>query len=146
MNTRITLTAITLGMMTLAGCSSMSGEDKMMAKPAAEAAPVTTTVETVPIETGEAMVKDTMVKEVMTEEVMVKEVMTEEVMVKDTMAKEVMVEETMVKDDAMMKDEMSAGDAAFNECFAGGGQVVNFIGDPTGATMACEVDGVQTIL
>ena len=46
----------------------------------------------------------------------------------------------MVKDDGMMMadDAMDADDAAMSACFAAGGQVVNWVGDPSGAEMACQ--------
>ena len=110
MNIRMTLTAVALAMMTLAGCSSMSN-DKMIAPKAS---------------------KDTMVKE-------------GTVMAKDAMVKEGTV---MAKDEMTVEGDAAttSTNAAFDACFAGGGQVVNFIGDLSGETMACEGDGVQTII
>ncbi len=139
MNTRITMTAIALSMMALAGCSNpLSGKDQMTA-PAAKAAPAAT---------GEAITKEAMIKEgaELAKDAMIKE---GDAMVKDAMVKEgdAMVKEgdAMVKD-AMVKegDALSADDAAINACFQAGGQVVSWIGDPTGGEQACRrEDGLE---
>ena len=215
MNIRMTLTAVALGTMTLAGCSSM-GNDTMMSKPAAPAAaipgsttPTTTSADitrrpgfdgnapaVAPGTPANAAVTDIMGKPINAVDTSaditrrpgfygnepavapgtpanaaVTNMMGEPIDAQDTyadvtrrpgfdgnapneapgyvdpsMGKDAMManDATMTNDAMMAKNDMSANDAAMNGCFAAGGQVVNWVGDPSGATMACrQKDGLE---
>ncbi len=150
MNIRMTLTAIALGAMALTGCSTLKGADTATApaEPAAVAAPeVAAPAIAVDAPAAPAIAVDAPATTsyapaeaaVTVEETVT---VTEEVMVKEGEA----TEEVMVKEEVTVKEEASvtANDAAINACFAAGGQVVGWVGDPTGAEQACRrEDGLE---
>lgn len=206
MNIRMTLTAVALGTLTLAGCNSM-GNDSMIAKPAPAAttpaaqAAADSTIKgnggtIAPGIPANSAVTDSMGKPIDAVDtsaditrrpgfsgnepaiapgepanMAVTDTMGNPIDAADTSADitrrpgfdgnapaeapgyvdpalqsdTMMADDTMMaKDDMMAKDSMTANDAAMNGCFAAGGQVVNWVGDPSGATMACrQEDGLE---
>ena len=150
MKIRMTLTAIALGTMTLAGCSSyrdtVVGSTPAAAPAATVAAPSATM--TAPAMSAPAATM-TAPSATMTAPAMsapaatmaAPAVQSESMM---GMEADTMTDATMMDDTMAQEASMSANDAAMNACFAAGGQVVGWVGDPTGAEQACRrEDGLE---
>lgn len=65
-------------------------------------------------------------------------------MMKDMAGDDTMMMKDMAGGDTMMMDNMAGDDVVMNACVQAGGQVVNWVGDPSGETQACRrEDGLE---
>lgn len=145
MNTRITLTAVALVIMTLSGCSSLGGSTAPAAK--APAAPAAAAAQApiilppppppAPPLTAEAPAAPA------GEYISIGNLGSDGATVATT-TEAATVEATTVETTTAAADDVTADDAAMNSCFAAGGQVVNWVGDSSGTTLACRrEDGLE---
>ncbi len=149
MTTRMTLTAIALGTLVLSGCTT-AGTDKAatpaeVSAPAAPAVDITAPAAPAVDITAPAAPAAEIATPVVTDATVIPVEAVEVPAAAPVSAEPEMKKDAMVADEAAMaKEELSTDDAAMNACFASGGQVVSWVGDPSGATLACrQEDGLE---
>lgn len=143
MNTRITLTAVALVIMTLSGCSSLGGSTAPAAKaPAAAAAAQAPIILPPPPPPAPPLTAEAPAAPA-GEYISIGNLGSDGATVATT-TEAATVEATTVETTTAAADDVTADDAAMNSCFAAGGQVVNWVGDSSGTTLACRrEDGLE---